>query len=677
MIVPLAASLLACACSNEDSKKNSVSVNDPCAPSKIELPHPIRKQSSQGPVEQSFDIIIRDFDVSHPDFETFALEAANSIQAGTFSTWMSTGYVEDPDWQLRRAQPESFGCASSSDPSLGIPIGASGYPSAPNPSLPAYIQAQIDISPDSYGEFEGCASDPMQNPLGLRVLRGSENEIYNTKLCRHKQWSQTVYITPGMASPNLIIDPSVINSSHPTENATITKNRSACDNNYFEQWFSDVAGVNKSFNSTLTLSNDYYSNAYTFNKNWNNGGFFPLDSIGSDFNYIGPNIELTLGEDSFGPQTLSIFCPPYDYQYANSQTDFLGNNTYELCLAWLANGGPKTGSAAITAAMTSPLGIMHLRNYGFTMEGAATFEYHKGAGETFEIYGDDDIWVYVDGVLVVDLGGAHPAAKGIVDMDYLASNSHGCNPGEPLASRTSAGQNCDLDELRSWKDGSWHFINFYHAKRQSDGSNFRIRSTLSKLERPSASSHVQPTILKATVHVDKNGKATTLITTNSQLSEATLINMQEGDEPLILAYRPANSSEGLSEAVYGFYISSIAIKGEGPDGSQYEIKGTLKDINGDIVESGILGGDALAFTTPFDMVIFEEARQKCDSPECIELLDQVKSWSAKVKTSVTSVSGDTVENPKELFNWAIADYTSEATGNNSSSSENKDDSCED
>jgi hypothetical protein len=64
------------------------------------------------------------------------------------------------------------------------------------------------------------------------------------------------------------------------EGARIAKAAELCDNQYFDQWFTDVAGVNKRFNTTLNLERvDGELGNFVVDYDYNNGGFFPLDSI--------------------------------------------------------------------------------------------------------------------------------------------------------------------------------------------------------------------------------------------------------------------------------------------------------------------------------------------------------------------------------------------------------------
>jgi fibro-slime domain-containing protein len=58
-------------------------------------------------------------------------------------------------------------------------------------------------------------------------------------------------------------------------------------------------------------------------------------------------------------------------------------------------------------------------NYHFTLELATSFRYN--GGETFRFTGDDDLWIFVNRKLAIDLGGFHEALSGSINLDQRAA----------------------------------------------------------------------------------------------------------------------------------------------------------------------------------------------------------------------------------------------------------------
>jgi fibro-slime domain-containing protein len=86
-------------------------------------------------------------------------------------------------------------------------------------------------------------------------------------------------------------------------------------------------------------------------------------------------------------------------------------------------------------------------NFHFTFELHMTFTYRPGDVFTFE--GDDDLWVYINDELALDLGGPHPPLEGEIALDSLGL-----------------------------VEGDEYPIDFFHAERAEWESNFRIETSL-------------------------------------------------------------------------------------------------------------------------------------------------------------------------------------------------------
>lgn len=99
------------------------------------------------------------------------------------------------------------------------------------------------------------------------------------------------------------------------------------------------------------------------------------------------------------------------------------------------------------------------RNGSFTLRGESQFVYNKTSNLYFTFTGDDDVYMYINGVLALDLGGAHGRNSKTVELNKLDATKYGL------------------------KEGQVATFTFFYMERCSDASTFGIKTNMELVQR--------------------------------------------------------------------------------------------------------------------------------------------------------------------------------------------------
>jgi fibro-slime domain-containing protein len=145
---------------------------------------------------------------------------------------------------------------------------------------------------------------------------------------------------------------------------------------------------------------------------------------------------------------------PIDPPTSGIQTDTRLEAKVPEQYGWI--GWPWESTAAKTLGINKPIQTATApfpsatHNFSFTTEVRWWFRYDATATMRLDFTGDDDVWVFVNGKLAVDLGGWHVPLDGSVTISSKTAATYGL------------------------VNGSVYTIGIFHAERQSEGSTFKL-----------------------------------------------------------------------------------------------------------------------------------------------------------------------------------------------------------
>ena len=259
------------------------------------------------------------------------------------------------------------------------------------------------------------------------------------------------------------------------------------------------AGTYTSYNTSGTYTDE--SLAYLFNNDsqvngkavYNNvkglfqlkDGYYVYDSYGSDGNYA-----------VYSPATNSFNVYDSAGVYkgsSNSETNLGQFFPFDSAYKVFDEQGNKLSPKKIVDGSTN-------LNHHFGMSMTTEFvqpnggKTTKGEDMVFEFSGDDDVWVYIDGVLVGDLGGIHE--KATLKINFATGDVHvghvdnANDPEETIQDTTiramyeAAGadvSNFSINSPNTFSDSTKHTLSFFYLERGAGASNMKLKFNLTTL----------------------------------------------------------------------------------------------------------------------------------------------------------------------------------------------------
>lgn len=175
------------------------------------------------------------------------------------------------------------------------------------------------------------------------------------------------------------------------------------------------------------------------------------------------------------------------------------------------------------------------KNGSFTLRGESQFVYNKDSNLYFTFTGDDDVYMYINGTLALDLGGAHGRNSKTVNLNDLDATKYGL------------------------KEGQVATFTFFYMERCSDASTFGIKTNMKlvqraiNVEKKAYDTSYANEYASGTAVINDTTVAYDLIVTNKSNSPMSQIKLTDTDS----LHSENGSENGKAELGYGVTTPSV------------------------------------------------------------------------------------------------------------------------
>lgn len=200
--------------------------------------------------------------------------------------------------------------------------------------------------------------------------------------------------------------------------------------------FSDNDGYGQTVSEYHQINLVKKGNAYVFNSAYDDSVYDMKNGV--IYNSQTDNITARVDSNGNTESPRGNLLPENRFNPINGL--YYGNNGNEYLKISDANGKDLTYYYANT-------------NYNLTLEGHAQFIFYEDDNMYFNFTGDDDVYLYINGIRVMDMGGAHSISKCGINLN-------------------------DVKELCGLRDGEVYDFNFFYMERHGTAANFGIETNI-------------------------------------------------------------------------------------------------------------------------------------------------------------------------------------------------------